>query len=223
MAPRTVTGGVFITFEGPEGCGKSTQSRRLGTFLRKRGFSVLVTREPGGTRLGEAVRRLLLYSRVHLSPLSELFLYELSRSHLVDRVIRPALRRGAIVLSDRFSDSTFVYQGIAGGVNHRFIRFLDRKACREVRPALTLLLDVPVKRGLGRSLKQKGSLDRMERKSLSFHQKVRQGYLSLYRKNKNRIRLIPPGTAASVEKRVQREVRRVLQRRLGTTAGRFVS
>ena len=167
MAPRKMKRGFFITFEGPEGCGKSTQSQRLGRFLKKQGFAVVVTRDPGGTRLGEAIRKQLLSARNHFSPLTEMFLYELSRADLVRRVIHPAFKRKAIVISDRFSDSTVVYQGRAGGVPVDIIRRIDRKACRGIQPDLTFVLDVPIKTGLGRSLRKKKFLDRMERKSLT--------------------------------------------------------
>ena len=208
--------GFLITFEGPEGCGKSTQSQRLGDFLKRRGFPVVVTRDPGGTRLGEAIRRRLLSARNHFSPLTEVFLYELSRADLVRRVIRPALKRKAIIVSDRFSDSTVVYQGMAGGVPLSFIRRIDRKACRGMRPDLTLLLDVPVQKGLSRSLKKKKFLDRMEQKSLAFHQKVRRGYLTLCRKNPRRIRLIRSAGKEMIQKQIQEEVTRVLRRHFGS-------
>ena len=216
MAAHKVKGGFFITFEGPEGCGKSTQSQRLGDFLKRRGFPVVVTRDPGGTRLGEVIRRRLLSTRNHFSPLTEVFLYELSRADLVRRVIRPALKRKAIIVSDRFSDSTVVYQGIAGGVPLSFIRRIDQKACRGMRPDLTLLLDVPVQKGLSRSLKKKKFLDRMERKSLAFHQKVRCGYLALCRKNPRRIRLIRSAGEEKIQKQIQEEVIRVLRRHFGS-------
>ena len=216
MAPRQMRRGFFITFEGPEGCGKSTQSRRLSRFLRSKGFPVVVSREPGGTRIGEAVRRLLLNSRNHFSPLVEVFLYELSRFELVRQVIRPALKEGKVAISDRFSDSTIVYQGMAGGVPVGFIRRLDRKICSGVAPDLTFLLDVPVTQGLRRSFKKKGSLDRMEKKSLAFHRRVRNGYLTLCRKNAKRFRLIRNGSKQKIKKQIQNEVLRVLRRHPGT-------
>lgn len=209
--------GFFITFEGPEGCGKSTQTQRLGSFLKKQGFAVVVTRDPGGTRLGEAIRRRLLNTRERMSPLLEVVLYEVSRSDLVRRVIRPALKHRAVVVSDRFSDSTIVYQGIAGGVPLQLIRRLDKKACSGIKPDLTFLLDVPVKKGLGRSLHKKKFLDRMERKSLAFHRRVRRGYLALCRQYPRRIRLIHGGGKGEIQSRVQQETMRVLRRRLGTT------
>ena len=215
MAAHKVKGGFFITFEGPEGCGKSTQSRRLWVFLRKKGFSAVVTREPGGTRVGETVRKLLLSAKNHFSPILEVFLYELSRSELVRQVIRPALEQGKVVISDRFSDSTVVYQGMAGGVDVGFIQRLDRAVCRGIKPDLTFLLDVPVTQGLRRSLKRKGSLDRMERKSLTFHRRVRSGYLALSRKNKTRFRLIRSGSKQTIQKQIRHEVMRVLQRHFG--------
>ena len=223
MAPRKMKRGFFITFEGPEGCGKSTQSQRLGTFLKKQGFAVVVTRDPGGTRLGEAIRKRLLSARNHFSPLTETFLYELSRADLVHRVVRPALKRKAIVISDRFSDSTVVYQGTAGGVSVSFIRRIDRKACRGIRPDLTFVLDVPIKTGLGRSLRKKKFLDRMDQKSLAFHQRVRRGYLALYRKEPRRVRLILSASKEKIQIQIQKEVTGVLERRLGTKRRGFTS
>lgn len=208
--------GLFITFEGPEGCGKSTQSKRLGRFLKRGGFSVVVTRDPGGTRLGESIRKILLNSRNHFSPLSEVFLYELSRSELVRQVIRPALKRRAVVLSDRFFDSTIVYQGVAGGVSIHGIKRLDRKVCGGIEPDLTFLLDVPVKRGLGRSFKKKKFLDRMERKSFTFHQQVRRGYLALSRREPKRFRLIRSAGKEEIQQQIRDEVMHVLKRHLGT-------
>ena len=223
MATHKMRRGFFITFEGPEGCGKSTQSQRLGSFLKKQGFPVRVTRDPGGTRLGEAIRKRLLSARNHFSPLTEMFLYELSRADLVRRVIRPTLKRKAIVISDRFSDSTIIYQGRAGGVPLTFIRRIDKKACRGIRPDLTFVLDVPVKTGLGRTLRKKKFLDRMERKSLTFHKRVRRGYLGLCRREPRRVRLIRSSPKEKIQKQIQKEVIGVLQRHLRTKRSGFTS
>ena len=211
MAPRKVKRRFFITFEGPEGCGKSTQSKRLGQFLKSKGFPVVVTREPGGTPIGETARRVLLSARNRLSPLSELFLYELSRYELVKQVIQPALRLGKVVISDRFSDSTIVYQGIAGGVSVGFIRRLDRMVCQGLKPDLTFLLDVPVHQGLRRSRRKKGRLDRMEQKSLAFHRRVRKGYLALSKRNPNRFRLIRNGSKQEIQEQIRKDVMRALR------------
>jgi dTMP kinase len=176
---------VFVTFEGIEGCGKSTQARRLAARLRKEGLPCVLTLEPGGTEIGQKIRRILLdQDHQDLSPLSELFLYEADRAHHVERVIRPALARREWVLCDRFFDATTVYQGIARGQDLKMVRLLNRMASLGILPDRTFLIDCPVEVGLARALKRNASLgdpgqDRFEREETGFHTAVRQGYLSL--------------------------------------------
>ncbi len=197
--------GVFITFEGPEGAGKSTQIRSLWAWLKHRRIPVLFTREPGGTAIGQRLRKILLDRRSgKLDPVVELFLYEASRAHLVSEVIRPALRAGKVVIADRFQDSTWVYQGWAGGLDPVLVEKIGRAATGGLRPDLTLLLDLPVAKGLARVRHP----NRMEDKPLSFHQRVRQGYLALARRETKRVKVIRADRPAE---KVQEEIRKVVQ------------
>lgn len=170
--------GVFITFEGPEGSGKTTQIRLLDSFLGVHGLDTLATREPGGTRIGNAVRSLLL-DPLHkeMSPRAEALLFNAARAQHVDEIIRPALDKGRIVLCDRFADSTLAYQGYGRGQSVAGLRTLIAYATGGLTPHLTFYLDIPAELGLQR--KQAAEWNRMEAQTLAFHQAVRQGYLSL--------------------------------------------
>ena len=193
--------GIFITLEGPEGAGKSTQGRRLSSWLRSRGRRVLFTREPGGTRIGQRLRRLVLDRRAGtIDPLAELFLYEASRVAIVSEVIRPALKKGWVVVVDRFQDSTWVYQGWAGGLDLKLVEQMGAAATGSLTPDLTLLLDLPVTKGLARVRQP----NRMEAKPLAFHEKVRQGYRVLAKKEPKRFRII---SADQSPEQVQRAIR----------------
>lgn len=197
--------GILITLEGPEGAGKSTQGLALSRWLRSRGHRVLFTREPGGTPVGQRLRRIVLDRRSgRLDPLVELCLYEASRALLVERVIRPALKAGDVVVLDRFQDSTWVYQGWAGRCGLRLVEALGKAAMGGFLPDLTILLDLPVRQGLARVRRP----NRMEAKPVAFHEKVRRGYLALARREPERIRLI---RADRPRGRVQREIREVVQ------------
>jgi dTMP kinase len=173
----------FVTFEGGEGSGKSTQARLLKETLEQEGRSVLLLREPGGTSLGEEVRRLLLHRETPLSPQAELLLFLAARAQLVDNVIRPALERGDTVISDRFSDSTLSYQGYGRGLNLAEIRTLDMSATGGLTPDLTVLLDVPVEVGRERN---QANEDAFEQEDDAFHEVVRQGYLALAKEEPER-------------------------------------
>lgn len=172
---------LFITFEGPEGAGKSTQIRRLAAALAEQGIEVLITREPGGTEIGNVIRTLLL-DRAHtgMSPRAETLLFNAARAQVVDEVIRPALDAGKLVLCDRYADSTLAYQGYGYGQELARLRAIGAYATDGLQPDLTIYLDVDVRVGLGR--KQGGAQEewnRMEEKTLAYHQKVREGYLAL--------------------------------------------
>src|SRR5215467_12139400 len=144
--------GIFISFEGMDGCGKTTQMRRLARRLRKENHTVLENIEPGGGEIGAQIRRILLDSKNHaLSPTAELLLYFASRAQNVDQLILPALSRGAVVLSDRFTDSSLVYQGCGRGLGAELVLTLDRIACRGLKPDLTLLIDIDLATSLGRA------------------------------------------------------------------------
>ena len=170
--------GVFITFEGPEGGGKSTQSRRLADALERAGYSVLRTREPGGTPLGDGVRNLLLDPNLEISAMAEFLLFSASRSQIVRDVIRPALDRNQIVICDRYADSSLAYQGWGRGLNRDFLHEVTWEATGGLRPHVTVLLDLEPKLGLERAAST-GAPDRLERADLEFHRAVRQGFLEL--------------------------------------------
>jgi len=212
MAKENLKRGVFVTFEGPEGCGKSTHSKLVYDYLRKRSYNCIHTREPGGTKVGEKIREVLLHSDgIRISDLAELFLFEAARSQIVDEVIKPNLARKMIVICDRFSDATFSYQGYGGGIPINVIRDLDMAATRGLKPDLTILLDIDTVTGLGRA-KVKGK-DRMESKDTAYHTRVRLGYLKLAKSEPGRIKIIKVvGSIEETQSLVRREVDRVIQR-----------
>jgi dTMP kinase len=169
---------LFITFEGGEGCGKSTQTRALSRRLAELAIPYILTHEPGGTPLGEKVRYLLKQATdIKITALTELVLFESSRSQLVAEVIKPALQEDKIVICDRFADSSIAYQVFGRGLDLETVEELNRIAVQGIKPNLTFLLDVAPEIGLAR--KQAGVNDRFEQEQLTFHQKVRQGFLSL--------------------------------------------
>ncbi len=168
-------GGFFVTFEGPEGSGKSTQIHRLAAALAEQGHAVWTTREPGGTRTGEIIRPILLGPRAGpLSAWSEALLFTAARAQLVEEVIRPRLHRGELVLCDRYSDSTVAYQGYGRGIDLETMRRLQAEATGGLTPDLTLLLDLPVEAGLARI--PRNAKDRLDRETIAFHQRVYTGY-----------------------------------------------
>lgn len=192
--------GLFISFEGLDGSGKTTQMRRLAKRLRARGHVVLETVEPGGTEIGGKIRQVLLdAANQELSPTAELLLYFASRAQNVDERIGPALRRGEIVLADRFTDSTLVYQGCGRGLGAETVLALDRVACRGLKPDLTLLVDIDVETSLARArarnAAQPAGETRMDEQSLEFHRKVYEAYQALAAGEPERIRRIDGGAA----------------------------
>jgi dTMP kinase len=192
--------GYFITFEGPEGSGKSTVIRETAAYLKRRGFSILVLREPGGVPISEKIRKILLdRSNEGMTATAELFLYLAARAELVRQKIAPALKRGTIVICDRFHDSTVAYQGFGGGIPVAIIQGMGKWAKGGIEPDLTILLDVNTRTGLKRS----GRRDRLEKKSIAYHRRVRRGFLSLAKKFPGRI------VTVRDEKRVDRKVEKV--------------
>lgn len=173
--------GLFITFEGPEGCGKTTQLVLLTDSLRSRGYDVLKTREPGGTPISDRVRSILLDpAYTDMLPTTEFLLFSAARAQHVGQTIRPHLERGGVVLSDRFSDSSIAYQGYGHRQRLELLASITRYATGGLEPDLTLLLDLPVHTGLQRKLGGAGDAwNRMEQKDLDFHQRVREGYLDM--------------------------------------------
>lgn len=174
---------MFITFEGIEGSGKSTQLQRLAAHLRERGRNVVATKEPGGTPLANQVRTLLLASTSVIDPIAEVFLFAASRRQNTTEVIRPALAAGRVVLCDRYADSTLAYQGFGRTIDLDRLRWLNEWATDSTRPDLTLLYDLPEEAGLARARSRNaaaaGDEGRFEAESLRFHRRVREGFLSL--------------------------------------------
>ena len=182
--------GLFITMEGVEGCGKSTQTELLRQYLADQGREVIVTREPGGTPIAEAIRALLLDPENRdMGPVAELLLYEAARAQHVDERIRPALAAGAVVLSDRFADSTTAYQGAGRCLDRDVIRELHQIATRGVWPQLTIVIDIPADEGL-RRVSLLGPGDRIEREQLAFHERVRAGFLEIAAQEPERVRVV---------------------------------
>jgi dTMP kinase len=183
--------GIFITFEGPEGSGKSTQIRLLADALGRRGHRVTLTREPGGSPVGRKIRRLLLNTPVKPSPDAELLLFLADRADHVASIIRPALERGEVVLCDRYADSTFAYQGGGRGLSVARLRRLNREATGGLNPHLTFLLDLPADKGLARAGKREaGKKDRMEMEKLAFHRRVRSAFLRFAKAEPKRIKVL---------------------------------
>ncbi len=182
--------GFFITFEGIDFCGKTTQARRLGSYLRRNGYNVLLVREPGGDGIAERIRRILLSKKSSaMTALTELLLYEAARSQLTERVILPALKEGKVVICDRYSDSSLAYQGYGRGLNKKMIKDLNHISTFGLLPDLTILLDVPTETSSKRR-KKKRKKDRLEKERLEFHQRIREGYLTIVRQNRKRIKVV---------------------------------
>ena len=190
-------GGFFVSFEGPEGSGKSTQIHRLAASLAEQGHTVWTTREPGGTRAGEMMRPILLGPQAGpLSAWSEALLFTAARAQLVDEVIRPRLQRGELVLCDRYSDSTLAYQGYGRGIELETMRRLQADATAGLTPDLTLLLDLPVEAGLARIPRQ--AKDRLDRETIAFHQRVYAGYHEMAAREPHRWRQVDASRDADV-------------------------
>lgn len=171
--------GLFISFEGVDGTGKTTQAPLLAAHLREEGYEVVLTHEPGGTPISEGIRGVLLSTdHSRMSPVTELLLYNAARvQHLEEKII-PALSEGKIVITDRFTDSTIAYQGYGRGIDFDLILSLDRIATKGIRPDITILLDLDVETGLGRN-KMVNKVDRIELEKIDFHRRVREGFRAL--------------------------------------------
>jgi len=203
--------GFFLSFEGIEGCGKTSQLHRLARRLRALGYQVVETREPGGAPISEQIRTILLDPQNRaMDARCELLLYLASRAQHVAETIRPALEKGAVVLCDRFADATTAYQGYGRGLGPATVARLNRFATTGLAPDLAILLDVPVAVGLSRK-RRAGGLDRLDREHASFHEAVRRGYLRIARQNPRRVRVVD-GTAS--EDVVAHAIDRIVQPRL---------
>lgn len=205
---------MFITLEGIEGSGKTTQVKRIGEFLKSRGQDFIVTREPGGTEIGKKIRAILLDPESKdMAPLTELLLYTADRAQHIKESVIPSLSEGKTVLCDRYFDATVVYQGFARGLDIGLINKLHKLILNDLKPDITILFDLPAEKGLLRAWQQieKGTRvgveTRFEKETLSFHEKVRQGYLELARIEPERFRIVD---ASKDEVRVSKEIIKVL-------------
>jgi dTMP kinase len=206
---------MFITLEGPEGSGKSTQLRLLADFLRARGYSVVTTREPGGTSIGDQIRDILHdTANTAMSPTAEVLLYSASRAQLVAEVIRPALAAGHIILCDRYADSTMAYQGYGRGLDWAMLAELTAIATGGLTPDLTLLLDIDVAHGLARRREEGEEMNRLDLEEAAFHERVRAGYHALAAADSSRWVIID---ADRPVKAVQSVIQRAVEGRLPPT------
>lgn len=204
---------MFITFEGPEGSGKTTQIRLFAEFLRARGYDVLTTREPGGTEISDQIRAVLVNLRnTAMHPRTEILLFQAARAQLVEQVIRPALSRGTLVLSDRYADSTLAYQGYGHGYPLEELRRLIAFATGGLIPDLTFLLDVDPAQGLERKQRE-GEWNRLDAYDLGFHQRVRAGYLEMARAEPHRWVVVDATQSIEV---IQNDIRRRFEQRLAS-------
>ncbi|MBU0948869.1 MAG: dTMP kinase [Gammaproteobacteria bacterium] len=208
--------GLFITLEGPEGAGKSTNREYLAQRLREHSLDVVLTREPGGTPLAERIRELLLAPADEpMNSDTELLLVFAARAQHLAQVIRPALARGAVVLCDRFTDATYAYQGGGRGLPTQRIEQLECFVQGEMRPDLTLIFDLPVEIGLSRAA-ARGRLDRFEQEGLEFFEAVRSAYLNRAQQDRQRYRVVDAGQSlAAVQQSLDRLLPEVLERALG--------
>jgi dTMP kinase len=213
---------LFITFEGVEGSGKTTQIQRLKKYLTQKGISCKVTREPGGVPIGEKVRKILLNPDHHeMVPTTELLLYEAARAQHVKEIIKPFLKKGGIVICDRFSDATLAYQGYGRRIDLKWIDRLNRLASQGIKPDVTFLLDCPSDVGLKRALQRIQTLnqereERFEREEIQFHQRVRKGYLAIAKKEPRRVKVIDTREG---EERVFEKIRKIVDNLISRVQG----
>lgn len=200
--------GLFLTFEGIDGCGKTTQAMLTYKFLVDSGFAVTLLREPGSTEVAERIRSILLDRRLEITDRTELLLYEAARADLTEREIVPVLNRGQIILCDRFYDSTTAYQGFGRRLDVTMVRGLHRVAVGAVRPDLTFVFDLDVRTAATR---RSGSPDRLEAQSQAFFERVRRGFLEIARKERRRVKVIDASQPAEA---VFEDVKKYLTRRL---------
>ena len=197
----------FITFEGSEGCGKSTQSKLFYQYLKRKGCPVVYLREPGSTKIGEQIRRILLAPRNQvMAPACEMLLYMAARAQIVSEIISPSLKKGKIVICDRFLDSTLAYQGYGLGINSKTIKYIGDFVTAGIKPDLTIFLNLATEKGLERCGQVK---DRIEKRSFGYHLRVKEGYLKLARQEPTRIKIIRVESSAD---KTQEKIRKLADR-----------
>jgi dTMP kinase len=205
---------MFITLEGPDGSGKSMQVPALADFIREQGFEVLTTREPGGTFIGDQIREVIMrMDNKSMNPRTEILLFCAARAQIVAEVIRPQLERGAVVLSDRYADSTLAYQGYGHGIDLGTLQSILNFATGGLKPDLTLLFDVDVETGLSRRQKGGGEWNRLDDYELAFHNRVRHGYLELAKSEPARWKVID---ASQSPQQVQLDLRSAVLASIGS-------
>ena len=187
--------GLFVTFEGGDASGKTTQIGLLADWLKEQGKTVVVTREPGGSDLGNELRDIVLHRRGFIAPRAEALIYAADRAHHIHEVVRPALERGEVVLQDRYLDSSVAYQGAGRVLDPSEVREVSLWATEGLMPDVTVLLDVPADIGLARQASEERAYDRLEAEALEFHERVRDSYLAIAQENPDRVVVID-GTAA---------------------------
>lgn len=202
---------MLITFEGIEGCGKTTQIELLYTYLESSGHTAIKTREPGGTAFGESLRNTFLHAKMKVYPLSELLVFMAMRAQHVDELILPALKEGTIVLCDRFTDASYAYQGYGRNIDLSIIDTLNTLVVKGIKPDLTIFLDCPVEKGLTRKA-QSASMDRFEKEELSFHRKIKKGYEKLVKEDPKRF-FVVDGTLDinTIHKTIRKKVEDLLK------------
>ncbi|OGS26575.1 MAG: dTMP kinase [Elusimicrobia bacterium RIFOXYB2_FULL_48_7] len=205
--------GIFITFEGPDGSGKTTHAKLLAQWLEKQGFSVVLTREPGGTPFAESIRKLLLKPGENVFPATELLLYAASRAQHTQELIKPALAKGKFVLSDRYSDSTVAYQHFGRSLDINIINELNKIATGGLKPDLTVVIDIKTNRGMDRVSRNRAK-DRLENENSLFHGRIRKGFLALSRKEPGRIKVITSGgSIQGTQEKILKITREFLKRK----------
>jgi dTMP kinase len=206
--------GYFITFEGPDGAGKSTQIHLLNDYLKSKGWDTVVTREPGGTPIGEKIRSIILdVENRDMNPITEMFLYAAARAQHVSQVIKPALKQGKIVLCDRFVDSSIAYQGFGRELGVEMVEKVNRFALQGITPDITLLFDINPEKGLERSAMRHRGVDRLEEEKLDFHRRVYEGYVLLSRKYPERFHVIDASRKIEeIHKTIIGEIEQLLKR-----------
>jgi len=208
--------GKFITFEGSEGSGKSTQSKLLYRYLKRRGFKVVYLREPGGTKVSEKIRKILLdHKNDSMTPTAEMLLYMAARAQVVNEIIKPALKKGKIIICDRFMDSTIAYQGYGLGIDIKLIKCIGEFATSGIKPDLTIFMELPLKDGLKH---RRHTKDRIEKRTLAYHTRVLKGYLKLARSEPKRIKIVK---VLEDKNNTQSEIRKLVDKFLCHGTGKY--